>query len=305
MGLVARFGILRSLSAIAIASAIVGAWALAAPLSAGASGGAPISPPSVTTGSRYLALGDSVTFGYEESAVVPHPNYKDASSFLGYPEILGRELHLTVANLACPGETSSSLINPKARSNGCENAPGAPHTGYRTLFPLHVHYKGSQLAYGLHYLHLHPNVSLVSLMIGANDGFLCLETTRHHCSTKSELGGLKRKIGHNVRHILGAIRNKAHYQGQLAIINYYAPSPAQAGFAKLLNKVVDKAAKPFRVRVADGYGAFAVADKHSDGNACTAGLVTQLGAPGKCGIHPSYAGQALLAESLLKVIRVG
>jgi lysophospholipase L1-like esterase len=305
MGLVRRFGILRSLGAIAVASMSVGAWLLAAPLPAGASGGAPITPSSVSTGSRYLALGDSVTFGYEEGAVVPHPNYKDASSFLGYPEILGRELHLTVANLACPGETSSSLINPKAQSNGCENAPGAPHTGYRTLYPLHVHYKGSQLAYGLHYLHIHPNVSLVSLMIGANDGFLCLDTTKHHCSTAAELDAFKDKVAHNVRHILGAIRHKAHYQGQLAIINYYAPSPADAGFALLLNKVVDKAARPFHVRVADGYGAFAVADKHSAGNACTAGLVTQLGQPGKCGIHPSYAGQALLAESLLKVIRIG
>ena len=103
----------------------------------------------VTPGSGYLALGDSVTFGYEEAQVVPAPNYADASSFLGYPELLGSELHLTVANAACAGETSSSLIDPTAQSNGCENTPTKGNVGYRTMFPLHVNYSGSQLAYAV------------------------------------------------------------------------------------------------------------------------------------------------------------
>src|SRR5947209_7007687 len=59
----------------------------------------------VVPGSQYLALGDSITFGYMEANVVPPPNYNNAASFLGYPELLGRELHLRVANAACPGET--------------------------------------------------------------------------------------------------------------------------------------------------------------------------------------------------------
>ena len=79
----------------------------------------------VTPVSGYLALGDSVPSGYEEQQVVPAPNYSDASSFIGYPEDLGAELHLTVANAACPGETSSSLINPSAQSNGCETFSAA------------------------------------------------------------------------------------------------------------------------------------------------------------------------------------
>jgi hypothetical protein len=40
------------------------------------------------------------------------------------------------------------------------------------------------------------------------------------------------------------------------------------------------------------------------GNTCGAGLLTQLGKPGDCGIHPSYAGQALLAQALEKAIRL-
>ena len=68
----------------------------------------------VTAGSTYLALGDSVTFGYMEPGVVPAPDYHSAASFLAYPEQLGAELHLKVANAACPGETSASLIDASA-----------------------------------------------------------------------------------------------------------------------------------------------------------------------------------------------
>ena len=57
----------------------------------------------VTKGSTYLALGDSVTFGYEEQQVVPAPNYADASSFFGYPELVGSELHLNVGQRGVPG----------------------------------------------------------------------------------------------------------------------------------------------------------------------------------------------------------
>ena len=92
--------------------------------------------------------------------------------------MLGRELRLKVANAACPGETSASFINVKAQSNGCENTLGQPNVGYRRSFPLHVKYSGSQLAYAVSYLRTHPGVRLVSLMIGANDLFLCQKETQ-------------------------------------------------------------------------------------------------------------------------------
>jgi lysophospholipase L1-like esterase len=261
----------------------------------------------VTRGSGYLALGDSVTFGYEEQTVVPTPNYADASSFLGYPEQLGSELHLTVANAACPGETSSSLIDPTAQSNGCENTPGKGNVGYSTMFPLHVHYTGSQLAYGVSYLKTHKNVRLVSLMIGANDFFVCQETTADKCASLTEQAAVLTTVGKNVKTILSAIRNKAHYSGQLAVVNYYSldySSQTQDAMSALLNTTVDTAGKPFHAVVADGFTELEAAAAHSGGNSCTAGLLTQLSAGG-CGIHPSYAGQGLLAQSLEKVIRLG
>ncbi|MFZ0976896.1 MAG: SGNH/GDSL hydrolase family protein [Solirubrobacteraceae bacterium] len=259
----------------------------------------------VTPGSGYLALGDSVTFGYEEQQVVPAPNYADAASFLGYPELLGSELHLTVANAACSGETSSSLIDATAPSNGCENSPGGG-PGYRTMFPLHVKYSGSQLDYAVSYLKTHKNVRLVSLMIGANDFFLCQETTADHCASLPEEAAVGAAVSKNVKTILSGVRNKAHYGGQIAIVNYYSLNYSSAAGneqSELLNSTQDTAAKPFHVVVVDGFGEFGAAAVHSGGNSCTAGLLTQL-STGGCGIHPSYAGQSLLAQALEKAIHI-
>lgn len=258
----------------------------------------------VTPHSQYLALGDSVTFGYEEPQVTPAPDYSNAASFHGYPEQIGAELHLSVANAACPGETSSSLINVNAPSNGCENNPAHTAANYRSFGRLHVRYRGSQLAFALSYLHSHHNVRLVTLMIGANDFFVCQETTADHCTSGAELAATAATVRRNVHTILSAIRNRAHYRGQLVIVNYYSldyGSAAISGQSILLNKTQDAAARPFHVRIADGYGELEVAAAHSGGNSCVAGLLTQLGG-GRCGVHPSYAGQALLAQVLEKTI---
>ena len=160
--------------------------------------------------------------------VVPAPNYADAASFLGYPEIYGSELHMKVVNAACPGETSSSLVDNTAQSNGCENTPGKGNVGYRTLYPLHVSYSGSQLAFAVSYLKKHQNVRLVSLMIGANDGLMCQETTADQCTSLAEQAAVLETVAKNVHTILSAIRTKAHYNGQLAIVNYYSADAASA-----------------------------------------------------------------------------
>lgn len=252
----------------------------------------------VTRGSGYVALGDSVSFGYQESTVVPTPDYHRAASFLGYPEQLGMALHLRVTNLACPGETSASLINAAAPSNGCEN-------GYRKVFPLHVRYHGSQLAYAVSFLKGHKNVRLVSLMIGANDLFLCQRVTKDACTGRAEQRAVLAKISRNVRLILSAVRGQAHYGGQLAIVSYYSLNYGSAFVntqSKALNNAMNNAAKPFHVAIANGYGELRAASIRFGDSPCLAGLLTQLGAYGKCGVHPSYAGQALLAKALAAAI---
>jgi lysophospholipase L1-like esterase len=273
---------------------------MAAPAGAATRSGTAAAP--VTPGSRYLALGDSVTFGYEEPSTVPAPNYRDASSFVPYPEQVGAAMHLIVANSACPGETSSGFIDPSAPSFGCENLPGL-NAGYRTLFPLHVQYKGSQLAYALTYLRRYRNVRLVSLMIGANDTFLCDQTPGTGCRGATQQAMIS-KLTANVHRILSAVR--ARYHGQLAIVNYYSIDYASVfvdGQASALDRALDSAAKPFHVEIADGWAELKAAARRFGGDTCKAGLLTRL-STGGCGVHPSHAGQALLAQALEKVIRL-
>lgn len=267
----------------------------AIPGSAGAAS-RPITKPAVVTGSRYLALGDSVTFGFREANTVPAPNYNNQASFIGYPRLVGNVLRLKVTNAACPGETSSSLINTSAPSNGCTNSP-PPNTAYRAHFPLHVNYTGPQLSFAVKFLRHNRNVRLVSLMIGANDLFLC-QRTQNGCTSAAALQGTLKTVQTNVGRILSTIRQKARYQGQIVIVNYYSLDYNSAfitNTVNALNSAVDGAAKPFRVLIANGFGQFYQGSLYSGANPCTAGLLTQLGRPGSCGVHPSYAGASLLA----------
>lgn len=255
-----------------------------------------------TTVHDYLALGDSVTFGYRESNTTPPPNYLVASSLVAYPKDVGLALGLQVANAACPGETSLSLTTKGVQSNGCENVPGGG-PGYRAAFPLHVSYKGTQLAYANAYLKSHRSTQLVSLMIGANDAFLCQETTADKCA--SELPTVLKSISSNVARILSSIRTGDHFRGQIVILNYYSLDYSNAvdnAGSQTLNTTVDKAAKPYKVQIADGYGAFKAAALQSGGDTCKAGLLTQL-TPSGCGVHPSVAGQALLALAVEEVVK--
>ena len=161
----------------------------------------------------YLALGDSIAFGYRPA---PRAEYRNPANFASYPEDLGAALKMNVVNAACPGETSASMINPRAPSNGCEtSARGGP--GYRAMFPLHVFYRGSQLSFAVQYLRQHPGTRLVTVGIGANDLFRCQELTADHCGG-SDLGPTLARVTANLDVILGALRNQAHYRHTLVVL---------------------------------------------------------------------------------------
>ncbi len=294
----ARTLLAASAAGAALAAIVLGVAPTA--VSASASVAAAVRP--VTAGSDYLALGDSVTFGYREGTNLPTPVYSDAPSFVGYPQDVATDLGLKVANASCPGETSSSLITKGVQSNGCENSPGGG-PGYRSAYPLHVKYSGTQLQYAVAYLRTHRTTRLVTLMIGANDAFLCQETTSDGCA--KELATVLKQLGTNVGDILRSIRTTAGYKGQIVIVNYYALDYANStdtAGSEALNSTVDAAAKPFGVQIADGYGALKAAAAQAGGNSCTAGLLTEL-TGGGCGVHPSLAGQALLAEAVEAAIK--
>ena len=254
-------------------------------------------------GGTYLALGDSVAFGYVPPNAVPTPNYLDAQSFVGYPEFLARHLKEKVANASCPGETSTSMLVAGAPSNGCENEPGSP-VGYRTLFPLHVAYAGTQMQYALQYLATHKQTRLITIDIGANDAFLCQETTADQCTSPAELVAVSNEITTNLGTIFHDLRDVAHYRGPIVALSYYSLSysdPASIQSAEFLNSAISSATTAEGGIVADGFGAFQGPSDAAGGDPCAAGLLIKL-PDGTCNIHPSPLGHKLLAAAIAKAL---
>ena len=118
-------------------------------------------PPVAQGNSTFLALGDSVVFGFIAQDGFAYGN---ANNFVGYPDYAGRDLRFATANAACPGETTSSFISPIGPDNGCRP--------YKTDFPLHVGYTSTQLDFATNFLATHKQARLVTISLGANDGFL-------------------------------------------------------------------------------------------------------------------------------------
>lgn len=251
----------------------------------------------------YLALGDSVAFGYVPPNAVPAPTYLDAHSFVGYPEFLAQQLNERVSNASCPGETTASMLVAGAQSNGCENSLGSP-VGYSTLYPLHVQYQGTQMDYALHYLAAHKHTQLITIDIGANDAFLCQETTADHCASTAELIGVAHEIAGNLTTILRDLRVVAGYTGPIVALSYYSLSysdPAAVAGAQFLNSVIAGVTTAFGGIVADGFAAFQAPSAAFGGDPCAAGLLIKL-PDGTCNIHPSPAGHRLLAAAIAKAI---
>jgi lysophospholipase L1-like esterase len=254
-------------------------------------------------GGEYLALGDSVAFGYRPPQVTSPAAYLDPANFTGYPSVVARELGLTVVNASCPGETTASMINTAAPSNGCENSPDS-RPGYRQADPLHVAYAGSQLAFAVSFLKQHPDTKLVTIDIGANDLDLCRDTTPDGC-TGPDFQRTLGQVGTNLDTILSALRGTAGYRGEIVLVTYYAVNYRDAAGVRqieALNAVLREQGQRFGAQIASGFAAFEVASADAGGDTCAAGLRIKLPAGG-CDAHPSTLGQGLLASAVVAVVR--
>lgn len=281
--------------------ALVVAAVAAATIAAGTASADPVNGSDAN--GTYLALGDSVAFGYVPPAATPAPKYLDAHSFVGYPEFLAQQLNERVSNASCPGETTASMLVAGAQSNGCENSVGSA-VGYSTLYPLHVQYRGTQMEYALQYLAAHKHTRLITIDIGANDAFICQEATLDHCSSLPELIGVATQISTNLAAIYHELRVDAGYTGTIVALSYYSLSyidPAQIAGAAFLNSAISGVTTAFGGIVADGFGAFGAASAPYGGDPCAAGLLIKL-PDGTCNVHPTAAGHRVLAAAIAAAI---
>ncbi len=153
---------------------------------------------------RYLALGDSLAFGFQPDLNFSHGYADDFMSNLSQRGVK----HL--ANMGCPGETSSTFIN-----GGC------PYP-YLRKYP----YIGAQLAAAVAYLNFYKGqVSPVTLDIGAND--LLPDINTSNCSISASFNNDLATVNANVHTILtqlqAAMTVNGHMTGDIVLMNYYDP----------------------------------------------------------------------------------
>jgi len=245
-------------------------------------------------GGLYLALGDSVVFGYITQAGY---EYGNPHNFIGYPDYVGQSLRLAATNAACPGEATGGFISPTGADNGCRP--------FRALAPLHVSYAGNQLAFATAFLKAHRNTRLVTVGLGANDAFLlqkaCAPSPDPLCIQKG-LPALLGTIGANMHNILHALRATG-FHGVLMVVNYYSldyTDAANTGLTVALNQAISAPAAADKAVVADEFSAFQGAASLAGGKTCNAGLLNA--SPSNqflCDVHPSQSGQQLLAATIV------
>jgi lysophospholipase L1-like esterase len=245
----------------------------------------------VDKSTRYLALGDSLAFGYNPASPT------DLASDVGYADMVAQDLKKRLANASCPGETSGSILDITAPDFGCQ--------AWRTSdSPMFINYSGAQMDYAVKYLKSNLKANLVTINIGGND----LALLQQNCNNdiNCELAGLPvtlAKLAQNLTRIYSKIRLEAAYTGKVVALTYYAfdyNDPQMVSVFLSLNAVISSVSSAFNVAVADGFQAFYVASLPS-GNPCTAGLLATADAPpgAPCGTHPNAKGHRVLADAVI------
>jgi lysophospholipase L1-like esterase len=242
------------------------------------------------SGPRYLALGDSVSFGFITQAGF---EYVNADNFIGFPTYAGQGAKLNVVSAACPGETTGSFLSSAAPDLGCRE--------FRTAgAQLHVSYSSTQLDFALAFLKSHPNTRLVTVGLGANDVLLlravclgdplCIETN---------LPAVLSEVTANMETILTDLRATG-FTGTIIVVNYYSvdySDPTETGLISALNDALAAAAAQAGGVVADVFTAFQTATVPAGGKTCNVGLLNASPASQfTCDVHPSQSGQMLIGK---------
>ena len=238
----------------------------------------------------YLALGDSVPFGFD-----PLADASDADTFIGYPEIVAKRLNIEHVNASCPGEATGGFLSLTGTDNVCRY--------YRFVLnnPLHVDYSSAQIDFATAYLKSHPGTRLVTLTLGANDYFRWLKDCKVSLSTGTCPLGVNGVFGvmySNLNKIFAAIRATG-YSGLIVAVTYYALDYSSTAGTVGLNSPMVAAATAHGALVASGLDAWAA--KAHGGSSCTAGLLIRL-PDGTCDVHPSPLGRDLLAAKVISTI---
>jgi lysophospholipase L1-like esterase len=299
---------------LVVAAVLVAFGALALAPAAGAAG----------PGNTYLALGDSLAYGYhqaqfqnelKEKGFVNPANFND-----GYVDDFGAALKLVnpklkIVNDGCPGETTDTFI--KGSGVGPEYCAGGP-TG--SPFPkafLHHPFPGTQLADALA-IAKEAGTGTITLDIGANDilqflGHTCGFPVTFSCTEAQ----VEAEIGHvvtNVGVILAQLRAAAP-KATIVFVSQYNPYPTVLkpegrgdATVEALNAAIKTVAAGFNVKFANTARVINFSGTHGGPEAGDIPTVCAFTAmcPGgtfnpaspEADIHPTKAGYAAMAAVL-------
>jgi lysophospholipase L1-like esterase len=231
---------------------------------------------------HYLALGDSLAFGYQPNGDFTHGYVPDLF------QLLQNEGVKDVRDLGCPGETSTTFIY----GGICSYAPFS-----------------SQLAAAVAFLQNNAGkVSPVTLDIGAND-VLANTIDPSTCSVNvsgfnADLATLDTNLtGTILPAVRGALSVKGRVTGSIVMMNYYDPfqniCPNTVPFTQTLNQHLTSDVSGFGI-IVDVFKAFGGPDVPNP-NICT---YTWMCAAPPLGpnIHPTSVGYQVIANTFAAAI---
>jgi lysophospholipase L1-like esterase len=208
--------------------------------------------------SDYLALGDSLAFGYQAAKFrAEYPNIVPSTFDTGYVDVFGSWLQslkrpIDTTNYGCPGESSDSFrFGGRGAATNYSFVPNAgfcgdqPAAGVGAIFNkawLHDFYGGSQLDAALAFLRKHPHTSPITLDIGANDTLILLEQCGFgsvpNCVTPATIGNLYARIAGNVAASVAALRGAAP-RAEIIVLGLYNPYPTVLPGGDMLTKALN------------------------------------------------------------------
>jgi lysophospholipase L1-like esterase len=219
-------------------------------------------PPNLTPPKAYyLALGDSLAYGFQQAKFDSEvPNVDPATFDTGYvDDFAARMAHLSkglaIVNLGCPDETSDSMILGGPTPVTCG-------TGFPRMWLHHPYTAASQLDEAVAFLRAHPKqTSPVTIDIGGAD----LLATQQQCAqanggstTPAFLQCLQTQepitIAHAAQNLTAMLRSvsAAAPTAEVIVVGLYNPQFALPGGDQL----VEGAFNPTMASVAASFGAF-------------------------------------------------
>jgi len=240
--------------------------------------------------SYYLALGDSITYGFQPTKA---KSGAPPSAFrTGFVDVFAARLRrvaprLEVVNYGCPGESTVTFTR-----GGCP--------AFADRIKLHDAFRGSQLKAAVSFLHAHPgDVSPITLTLYGNDWLpLLLDTCKADVACVRKRGpSAIASFGSRLTSIVQRLRTAAP-TAEIIVTGAWNPDPDHLAqlrpIYRSLEASIARAAVPAHARVAEMLPVFNP-PRNGGARLCAFTFICSKGDP-----HPTDAGYRAMADAVMR-----